>query len=164
MKLLLLSFLIVLAGCSGGKNRTGFSGFTDMEMAVPYEAFTENPVFKNGQTNQLPQPNTIARGFLPHPQKMVDGQWQPVVMDNPHEYSDYAQKRGSRLYKMMCSHCHGAEGKADGLVVTNGGFPRPPKFSARRWKKIDKYPSGYVYNIITYGYGNMQPHAANLNH
>ena len=32
----------------------------------------------------------------------------------------------------------------------------------RRWRKIDKYPSGNVYNVITFGYGNMPSHAQQL--
>jgi mono/diheme cytochrome c family protein len=155
MKVFLLFIAFVVVGCSGGKNSTGFSGFTDMEMAVPYEAFTEHPIYENGQTNQLPQPNTIARGFMPHPMN-ADG--EPMILENPYEYDQYAQCRGLRLYKTSCAHCHGQDGKANGLVVTEGGYPQPPKFTARRWKKTQRYPSGYVYNIITYGYGNMASH------
>jgi mono/diheme cytochrome c family protein len=149
----------VLISCSGGKNSTGYSIINDMMYSDAYEAQTENLLYKNGQTNQLAMSGTIARGFLPHP---MDGEGNPQVLSNPHEMDDYAWERGESLYKSMCASCHGDKGLANGLVVTEGGYPKPPKFNARKWKKKEKYSVGYVYNIITNGYGNMSSYAQQL--
>lgn len=158
---LLLSLISILAlsACSGGRNSTGYNIITDMAYPHAYEAQTENLLYDNGQTNQLAREGTISRGFLPHP---LDEEGNPQVLSNPHEMDDYAWERGEMLYKAMCSACHGDKGLADGLVVTQGGYPMPPKFSARKWKKRDKYSSGYIYNVITFGYGNMSSYAQQL--
>merc|ERR1712086_890563 len=96
--------------------------------SLAYEAQTENLLFKNGQTNQLAVEGTISRGFLPH---ALDEEGKPQVLSNPHVMDAYAWERGEMLYKAMCASCHGDKGLANGLVVTQGGYPKPPKFNAR---------------------------------
>ena len=160
-KLLLLSLMTILVSCSGGRNSTGYSIINDMMYSVAYEAQTENPNFKNRQTNQLAPKGTIARGFMPHPQ---DSEGNSEVMENPYTMNDYAWQRGKMLYKANCAACHGEKGQGDGLVVTRGGYPKPPKFKSRRFKysKKKKKPAGYVYNVITFGYGNMSSYSQQL--
>lgn len=160
MRYLLLPItLLLVASCSGGRNSTGFSVINDMKYSVAYEAFTDNPVLPGRATMMAAPEGTVSRGHLPDE---VDAEGNPVILENPYEMDDYAWERGEKYYNIMCSVCHGAEGKGDGLVVTQGGFPKPPSFSARRWKKIDRYSVGYVYNVITHGLGNMKPYDQQL--
>jgi cytochrome c1 len=161
-KLLIASFMaLVLVGCSGGRNSTGYSIINDMMYAVTYEAHSVNENYKNGQTNQLAPEGTIARGFMPHP---VDAEGNPKVLSNPFEMTDHAWRRGQRLFVSTCASCHGDKGAGNGLVVTQGGFPKPPKFKSRSFKysKKAKKPAGHVYNVITFGRGNMPSHAQQL--
>jgi len=160
-KLIFLTLMAVLVSCSGGKNSTGYSFLKDMTMATPYEAQTENPIFFNKQTNQLAPKGTIARGFMPHP---LDSDGNPKILNNNYPMNSYAWERGKMLYKANCVACHGDEGQGDGLVVTKGGYPKPPKFKSRRfkWSKRDKKPTGHVYNVITFGYGNMSSYSQQL--
>ena len=170
MKILLLS--LILVSCSGGRNSTGYSLINDMMHSMALEAFAPSKHFKNGQAMQPAVEGTIARGWMPG-ELGSDGKL--MIMRNPmlsgrttSSMDNYQWKRGKLLYEKNCSHCHGVKGGADGLVVTKGGFPAPPKFSARRWRKKDKetgeyaQPSGHVYKIITEGYGNMKSHAQQL--
>lgn len=162
MKYLLLILLTAtLMSCSGGRNSTGYSLINDMMYSETYEAFSTNPVFYDGQTMQPPPAGTIARGHMPQPMT-ADG--QPVVQENPYAMTEYTWKRGELLFQRTCSHCHGAQGQGDGKVVTEGGFPAPPKFRSRTFKysKRDSYPAGEIFNVITYGKGNMASHAQNL--
>ncbi len=165
--ILLVTFMAAaFVGCSGGKNSTGYSIINDMMYSATYEAHSENPNYDNGQTNQLAPKGTIARGFMPHP---MDSEGEPKRLSNPHEMNDVAFARGKKLYNTTCVSCHGLKGKGDAPVVTiDGGFPKPPKFSARKFRKLNsdktayKYDASYVYNVITFGYGNMPPHAQQL--
>ena len=157
--LFLATILLGLVACSGGKNSTGFSVINDMKYSVAYEAFTDNPVLPNGATMMQPVQGTVSRGHVPD---AVDAEGNPVILENPFEMDEYAWERGEKYYNIMCSMCHGANGKGDGIVITRGGFPKPPSFSARRWKKIDRYSVGYVYNIITHGLGNMKSYSQQL--
>lgn len=160
MKNLILPITVLfLASCSGGRNSTGFSVINDMKYSVAYEAYTENPVLPYGKTMMDRVDGTVPRGHLPDP---VDADGKPVELENPYEMTDYMWKRGEKYYNVMCAACHGDQGKGDGLVVTQGGFPKPPSFSARRWRKIDRYSVGYVYNIITHGLGNMKAYDQQL--
>lgn len=167
MKKLLLGTILasLLVGCSGGRNSTGYSLINDMMYSVTGEAFSESQVFDNGQTMQAAPKGTVPRGFLPHP---MDDEGNPVRLVNPYEMNEYAMQRGKYLYKNTCAACHGDTGKGDGLVVKDGGFPKPPKFKARKWKKINKetgdyrYDASYVYNVITFGLGNMPSHSQQL--
>ena len=159
--ILTILFSVILIGCSGGRNSTGYSLINDMIHSEAYEAFSENPVFENGQSMQAAPANTIPRGFMPHP---MDEAGMPVVMDNPHTMNEYKWKRAEILFNTTCSACHGADGQATGLVVTEGGFPAPPKFKSRTFKysKKEKYPAGAIFNVITFGRGNMPSHAQQL--
>jgi mono/diheme cytochrome c family protein len=169
MKNVLLSLtLLVLVSCSGGRNSTGYSIINDMKYSEAHEAFTETHVFDNGQVMQEAPKKTIARGWLPHAK---DSDGNSEVLLNPFNYDEYAAYRGEKLFKITCMPCHGAKGKADGLVVKVGGFPKPPSFKARRWKKVTtdstgktvyKYGVGNIYNVITNGIGNMPSHSQQL--
>lgn len=154
---------LAFVSCSGGRNSTGYSIINDMMYSETYEAFSDNPVFDNNQSMQPAPENTIPRGFMPDE---VDENGKLIVIANPYkeEMTDYEWKRGKLLFESTCSACHGKKGKGDGLVVTKGGFPVPTKFTARKWRKKNadgnyKLPSGYVYKVITEGYGNMKAHA-----
>ena len=164
MKTLLFVVLISLVGCSGGRNSKGYSLINDMMYSEAYEAFSSNPVFDNAQSMQPNPAGTVSRGHMPHP---MDKDGNPLVLSNPYEMTDFAWSRGQELFEKTCSACHGVKGKADGLVVTKGGFPKPPSFSARRWKRLGEsgdyqYGAGNVYNTVTFGYGNMASHAQQL--
>ena len=158
-RILLITATIILASCSGGRNSTGYSIISDMMYSEAAEAQTVNHNFYNGQTNQQPPKNTIPRGFMPHP---LDEDGNPRMIKNPHEMDAYAWERGEMLFNNTCAACHGVKGKGDGLVVKKGGFPKPPSFTARRWKKMERYPSGHVFNVIKFGYGNMPSHSQQL--
>ena len=159
--IILSTVFILLVSCSGGRNSTGYSLINDMMYSVAYESYSENPIYEDGQSMQVAPANTIARGKMPHPMG-EDG--LPVVLDNPIEMNEYKWKRAELLYQRTCSACHGVKGMGDGLVVSQGKFPNPPKFKSRTFKysKKDKYPAGAIYNTITFGKGNMPSHAQQL--
>lgn len=162
--LLILTLSTLFVSCSGGRNSTGYAIISDMDYSVAYEAFTASNVHPDGQTMQLAPKGTIARGFMPHP-KNEDG--TPVLLENPHKMTDYAYERGKHLWTVTCTSCHGEKGgysDSEYGEAVNRGFPKPPKFSDRRykWSKRDSYTSGHIYNTITFGQGNMPSHAQQL--
>ncbi len=152
--------LLTLIACSGGRNSTGYSLINDMMYSVAYEAYSENPIFDNGQSMQAPPANTIPRGWMPEPMG-ADG--LPIVQQNPYPMNEYKWKRAELLFNRTCSACHGVDGQGNGQVVARG-FPAPPKFNSRTFKysKKDQKPAGHVYNVITHGLGNMPSHAQQL--
>ncbi len=61
------------------------------------------------------------------------------------------------LYLRFCSHCHGIDGQADGLVAEK--FGGVPMYNSAAIK--DK-PIGHIFHVITYGKGRMGAHASQL--
>lgn len=162
--ILTVVFSVIIIGCSGGRNSTGYSLINDMIHSTAYEAFSENQLFEDGQSMQVAPANTVPRGFMPHPMN-ADG--TPQVLENPHTMNDYKWKRAELLFNRTCAACHGVDGQGKGLVVTEGGFPAPPKFKSRtfsykKYAKKGKTPPGHIYNVITFGIGNMPSHAQQL--
>ena len=75
---------------------------------------------------------------------------------------------GEQRFNVFCSMCHGLTGDGDGRVVKRG-FTAPPNFHtdlARSYKlrgekvPLTDVPPGYVFDVITRGYGAMPEHAA----
>lgn len=160
-KLIYVILMMVFIGCSGGRNSTGYSIINDMIYPVPYEAYSVNPNYFDGQSNQLPVKGAIARGFMPHP---MDSEGNPQVLETPYDMNEYAWGRGKMLFTATCAACHGGDGKGKTEVIKRG-FPKPPNFyKGRKFKysKKRKYPAGRIFNIITFGYGNMPSHSQQL--
>jgi mono/diheme cytochrome c family protein len=63
--------------------------------------------------------------------------------------------RGKERFLAFCSPCHGAAGRADGVVVSRG-FPRPPSYHEERLKAA---PPEYIVGVITNGKGAMYSYA-----
>jgi len=98
--------------------------------------------------------------------------------------------RGSLRYTAFCVECHGVLGNGGGKIVERG-FLRPPSYHAvqlvpdepgddlekarghqrgysrgfARWGKdvrLDEVPVGYIFEVITNGYGGMAEHGTQI--
>ena len=70
----------------------------------------------------------------------------------------FVARDGKIIYNSYCTHCHGAEGKGDGLVVQNNG-PKPPAYNSDQLKDL---PVGKMYHTIMYGKNMMGSHASQI--
>lgn len=96
----------------------------------------------------------------------------------PEPVTEATLKRGRERYNIYCNVCHGQTGAADGTIVMRG-FLKPPAF----WEQSDdkrahlsrglKYqgagdvaladaPVGYLFHVITHGYGAMGTYSAQV--
>ena len=98
-------------------------------------------------------------------------------------------KRGQERYNIYCAVCHGQTGNADGTIVQRG-FLRPPAFYPTTIKQgrdgeldgftaehnsrglgylgakgvpLWKAPVGYIYSVISNGFGGMASYSAQVN-
>jgi mono/diheme cytochrome c family protein len=76
----------------------------------------------------------------------------------PFPVDERVMARGRDLFDAFCSPCHGRTGMGDGIVVRRG-FTAPPSLLDERLKEA---APGYVYNVITNGFGAMPDHAAQI--
>ena len=164
-----IAFLILLAGffasCNHDPNHPGWVYMPDMMYSVPYSAYSENPVYEDGKTNQPPVPGTIPRGIIPYPYERTfqDQQKAGKELQNPLEPSQEVLARGKEQYVIFCASCHGDQGKGDGHLYT------AKLFTAKPTSLVDNYvqdkPDGEIYHVITLGSLStlMGPHGPMIN-
>lgn len=158
MKLtLLLSLLILVAACESKK--TGVMIISDMQYSEAFEAYSENPLTKDGKTMMDPVKGTIARGYLPHHygNTYEEAERAGNEIQNPFQANEKILARGKFLFENYCVVCHGELGKGDGVLIPR--FPNPPSFVSR---SLLKYPDGRLYNAISSGYGMMKSYAMQI--
>jgi hypothetical protein len=66
--------------------------------------------------------------------------------------------RGQERYEIFCAMCHGATGYGDGMIVRRG-FRKPPSFHEDRLRLARV---GYIYRVITDGFGAMPSYRAQI--
>ena len=66
--------------------------------------------------------------------------------------------RGQERFNINCAVCHGMTGDGAGIVVERG-FPEPPSFHIDRLREVE---DGYIFDVITHGFGRMYPQANNV--
>jgi mono/diheme cytochrome c family protein len=102
---------------------------------------------------------TVARGQLREDAVFHTGRaGAAFVASVPVPVDEALLKRGRERYGIYCTPCHGQSGQGDGLVVQRG-FRRPPTFHADR---LRTQPDGYLYDVITNGFGTMPDYAAQV--
>ncbi|MDP0501788.1 MAG: cytochrome c [Verrucomicrobiota bacterium JB022] len=146
---LLIAALSFLAGC--------YDNMGDQQKVEAYERADNLP----GEFAAQPPPE----GTVPH-----DGPWadRPFVTGKgadgryldrmPLEVTEATLEAGEELYHVHCVVCHGPAGYGDGIVVRRG-FPTATNFHLDRLRVA---PDGYLFDVITNGYGAMLPYGGRV--
>ena len=66
--------------------------------------------------------------------------------------------RGQNRYNVYCTPCHDRTGSGEGMIVRRG-FRRPPTYHSDRLRGVT---NGYIYDVITNGFGVMPDYAAQV--
>ena len=138
-----------------------FEVMPEMAHSPAYDTYAANPNFPDGNTFQVPQYGTIARGRLPlhYGPSAKDAIRAGAKLHNPFPARDArAKKRGAFVYKQFCWMCHGAEGRGDGPMAQRG-VPLSPSLLAENALEMK---DGQMFHVITYGQKTMAAHAAQL--
>ncbi|MDZ7741542.1 MAG: c-type cytochrome [Bacteroidota bacterium] len=155
---------MLLNACNHKEEHPGWVYMPDMMYSEAYSAYSENPVFEDGKTNQPPVAGTIARGNTPYPyDRSFEGQQNAgKELVNPFDASEEVLARGKQQYQIFCASCHGEQGKGDGHLYT------AKLFTARPTSLVDAFvqdkPDGEIYHVITMGSlsGLMGAHGAQI--
>jgi len=83
---------------------------------------------------------------------------EPYAREFPFAVTTEVMYRGRQRFGIFCAICHDATGSGRGMVVRRG-FPQPPSFHIPRLRQA---PAGYIFNVITNGYGAMPDHSAQV--
>jgi cbb3-type cytochrome c oxidase subunit III len=124
-----------------------------------YESLEASTFFPDGRSSRPLVPGTVARGQLREDTHLYEGK----VAGKPAETFPFPidlkiLERGRQRYNIYCSPCHDRLGNGDGMVVRRG-FRRPPSYHIERLRQA---PPGYLYDVITNGFGAMQDYAAQV--
>ena len=159
---------VVMTSCKSDPNSAGFEFMPDMYRSPSYETYLENATYggKDSMSARLPVAGTIPRGFESFPLGASEEDYKLAdSLKSPIDYSEEMIVYGEERYIKMCSHCHGETGEAEGLVVTNGGFPPPPSYTSGKsghGGMMNELSAGEIVYTITYGYKNMGSHASQI--
>jgi hypothetical protein len=123
---------------------SGLSMYAPPEGTVPRERTTLNAPLTTGrdpdgpiQTNGEPLPRYVVTIPVPMTRKLLD--------------------TGRKRYEITCGTCHGPLGDGESIVARQMSLRPPP--SLHRY--VDR-PAGYIFEVITKGFGMMASYAAEL--
>jgi mono/diheme cytochrome c family protein len=144
-----LALVIALAGCR-----------LDMHVQPRENPLSKSDFFPDHRAARPPVEGTVARGELRADKYLYTGK----LGNNPGDYMPFAVTRddlarGQDRYNIYCAPCHSRVGDGNGYIASRG-FPRmPPSFHIER---LEKAPVGYIYGVITEGFGIMPDYSSQI--
>lgn len=132
----------------------------DMYNQPKYKPLAASEFFADGASARPLPPHTIPRGHLNEDTVFFQGRHDDGTLAEsfPMPVTKELLKRGQERYNIYCSVCHGAEGDGNGMIVQRG-YPAPPSYHIDRLRNA---PPGYLYSVITNGYGIMYSYASRV--
>ena len=132
---------------------------SDMHVQPRYNPLDQSEFFEDGRSARPAVPGTVARGQLRIDEHLYTGMVNGVLVDSfPFPVTQKVLERGRERYNIYCTPCHGYTGEGRGMIVQRG-FPQPPSYHIDRLRQA---PVGYLYGVITHGYGAMYSYAARI--
>jgi Cytochrome C oxidase, cbb3-type, subunit III len=148
-KLAPLALLILCAGCR-----------LDMHVQPRYNPLAKSDFFADQRSARPLVEGTVARGELHDDTYFYTGK----LGNNPGDYMPFAVTkddldRGRIRFNVYCSPCHSRLGDGNGYIPTRGFSRKPPSFHIER---LEKAPVGYIFNVMTEGFGIMPDYASQI--
>ncbi len=163
----------------------------DMDKQPKYKAQQPSPLFADGRSMRPVIPDTVPYDEIlddPHYTQgytlSTDADGKPAAkyfqgFPERVKVDEALLKRGQRQFDIMCSHCHGLDGRGKGMVnqramelmaasALNAALPKTQWTAVADLSTIDPqtgkmkfgselYPEGLLFNTLTHGRGNMPP-------
>jgi hypothetical protein len=144
LRMCALASLFLLAGCSLKQ---------DMALQPKDRPLWPSDFFTDGRSARPLVENTVARGS-------VEGEMAGTKESNafPLPVNWDLLERGEDRYKIFCTPCHGLQGDGNGMVAMRG-MKHPPSYHQDRLRQV---PNGYIYDVITNGFGAMLGYSAQI--
>jgi mono/diheme cytochrome c family protein len=131
----------------------------DMHDTPRYDPLEKSDFFADGRSQRPPVPNTVPRGFLREDDHLYRGRVNgQLAAEFPIPVTAELMLRGQERYNVFCAPCHGRTGVGDGMVVRRG-YRAPSTFHVERLRQA---PPGYLFDVMTNGFGAMPDYAAQI--
>lgn len=131
----------------------------DMQHQPKVEPLEASRFFADGRSARPIPPHTVARNELndddPAHTGMDNGKFIAAI---PMQVDRQLLLRGQQRFGIYCSPCHGPLGDGNGMI-TRRGFKWPANFHSDRLRQA---PPGYIFQVITNGYGAMPEYASQI--
>lgn len=158
--LLVLPLAAALLGCP-----SDMQGWPGMRRQPKSQPFRESPFFADGRSMREPPEGTVPRSRRGVSRLFLMGEERPdagypdagYVRDNPLTLTQEAVLNGQKHFEIYCATCHGIQGDGQSQVARNMGLREPPSLLT-----LPTYPDGYLYVVISQGYGLMPAYAEKL--
>ena len=132
----------------------------DMHDQPKYIPLRPSDFFGDGRSARPLIEGTVARGHLNDDAAFYTGKGPDNKPLNtfPFPVTKDAILRGQQRFNIYCTPCHDRTGSGKGMVVRRG-YRQPPSFHSDRLRQIQ---NGYIYDVITNGFGAMSDYAAQI--
>jgi len=149
-RILLAACAVMLAVLTGGCQIR-----QDMADQPKNRPLSPSPFFDDGRSERPLLENTVARGSIADDELFVPKESNAF----PLPLTPELLKRGQERYKIFCTPCHGIQGDGNGMVSMRG-MKHPPSFHEP--PRLREVPNGYIYDVITNGFGGMLSYSAQI--
>jgi len=140
-----LGIAVLLAACR-----------SDMQDQPKYLPLAASAFFADGRASRPLVEGVVARGQIEDDTRWSTGKaGAEFVSELPVALTGPLLARGRERYDIYCSVCHDRVGTGNGIVVQRG-FRQPHSFHTERLRQM---PDGYLFDVITNGYGVMPDYA-----
>lgn len=126
----------------------------DMADQPKNKPLSPSAFFDDGRSERPILDNTVARGSISEDDLFVPKESNAFPLPLTPQLLD----RGRERYKIFCTPCHGLQGDGNGMVAMRG-MKHPPSYHEARLLAV---PSGYLYDVITNGFGGMLSYSAQI--
>jgi Cytochrome C oxidase, cbb3-type, subunit III len=116
--------------------------------------------FGDGRSARPLVEGTVARGHLDDDTAYYTGKGPDgkPIDTFPFTVTKEVILRGQDRFNVYCSPCHDRLGTGAGMVVRRG-YRKPPSYHIDRLRQV---PNGYIFDVITNGFGAMPDYSAQI--
>lgn len=132
----------------------------DMHDQPKYIPLRPSNFFGDGRSARPLIEGTVARGHLEDDNVFFTGRGPDgkFVNEFPFPVTKAVMQRGQNRFNIYCAPCHDRLGNGDGKIVRRG-YRHPPSYHIERLREV---PNGYIYDVISSGFGAMPDYAAQI--
>lgn len=147
----LLALALLALGAAGCRQK--------MADQPAYRPLQYSDFWGDSRSGRDPVPGTVARGQLKEDDAFFTGMRSGEFVNFvPRPVDRKMLERGQERYDIYCAPCHDRLGEGRGMVVRRG-FPQPPSLHLDRLREAKP---GYVFDVITRGFGRQPDLAAQI--
>ena len=132
----------------------------DMHVQPRQNPLSKSDFYPDQRSARPPVEGTVARGQLHEDAYFYTGK----IGNNPGDVMPFPVtkeniERGRERYNIFCAPCHSRLGDGNGFVPSRGFARKPPSFHIVR---LQKAPLGYLFDVVTNGFGIMPDYASQI--